>query len=122
MRRLASWRITACAIVFVARTLTSDASAQEVASPDDASALAAPLRAEAARLPRLRSVLVSWRGQLVAEHYATGVRATTPANIKSAAKSVLAALTGIAIDRGHIKDVRTPIVTWFPELRSDKDT
>ena len=100
--------------------LAANAAAQEVPSPA-ALDIATPLRREAARLPRLRSVLVSWRGDLVAEHYAPGVRATVPANIKSAAKSVIAALTGIAIERGHITDVRTPIVTWFPELRQDKD-
>ena len=79
------------------------------------------LQARAAALPRLRSLLVSRRGELVAEYHARGVRATTPANIKSASKSLIATLTGIALDRGLITSVRQPVATWFPELRQDKD-
>jgi CubicO group peptidase (beta-lactamase class C family) len=75
----------------------------------------------AADLPQLRSLLVSWRGEIVAEHYARGVRATSLANIKSASKSIIATLVGIAIERGAIKGVREPIVTWFPDLRRDPD-
>jgi CubicO group peptidase (beta-lactamase class C family) len=79
------------------------------------------LRDAASELPQLRSILVSWRGELVAEHYATGVRPGAPANVKSASKSIIAALVGIAIERGVIKSVREPIVTYFPELRRDPD-
>lgn len=79
------------------------------------------LGAAASELPELRSLLVSWRGTLIAEHYARGVRPTTLANVKSASKSIIAVLVGIAIDRGLIKSVREPIVSYFPELRSDPD-
>jgi CubicO group peptidase (beta-lactamase class C family) len=72
--------------------------------------------AELRQLPRLRSLLVSWRGQLVLEHYFGGARAHQPANIKSAAKSALSALVGIAIDQGLIRDVRQPIGPYFPDL------
>ena len=79
------------------------------------------LRAAASELPQLRSLLVSWRGDLVAEHYGNGVRASGLANVKSASKSIIATLVGIAIERGLIKSVREPIVTYFPELRQDAD-
>ena len=36
----------------------------------------------AAELPRIHSLLVSWRGALVLERYFNGRRATSPANIK----------------------------------------
>ena len=75
----------------------------------------------ASGLPQLRSLLVSWRGELVAEHYAPGVRASGLANVKSVSKSIIAALVGIAIDRGLIKSVEVPIATYFPELRKDPD-
>jgi CubicO group peptidase (beta-lactamase class C family) len=75
----------------------------------------------ASDLPQLRSLLVSWHGQLIAEHYARGVRGNAVANIKSASKSIIAALIGIAIDRGLIKNLQEPIVTFFPELRHDVD-
>jgi len=77
--------------------------------------------ASATRLPQLRSLLVSHHGQLVSEYYAKGVRPTGLANIKSASKSLISTLVGIAIDRGLIKGLREPIVTWFPELRNDAD-
>ena len=73
--------------------------------------------AEAARdLPRLHSLLVSWRGELVLERYFNGARAARPANVKSVSKSVISALVGIAIDRGLIEDVSRPIAEFFPGL------
>ena len=78
-------------------------------------------RTAAVALPQLHSLLVSHRGRIVLEYYAPGQGATRPANIKSASKSVIAALVGIAIDRGLIRGVDEPIVRWFPELKRDSD-
>lgn len=76
----------------------------------------------ASKLPRLHSLLVSWRGELVLERYFNGARPTRLANMKSASKSVISALVGIAIDRGHIPSVRQPIGSYFQDLLSaDKD-
>jgi CubicO group peptidase (beta-lactamase class C family) len=72
-------------------------------------------------LPRLHSLLVSRGGELVIERYYNGARAARPANIKSASKSIISALVGIAIERRLIPAVDTPIVTWFPELTKDRD-
>src|SRR5689334_16861501 len=62
---------------------------------------ASPLDLKAAgdagvKLPRLRSLLVSWRGDLVLERYYNGASVTRLANIKSASKSVISTLVGIA--------------------------
>jgi len=77
---------------------------------------------EAAReLPRLHSLLVSREGELLFEKYYNGTTASRPANIKSASKSVISALVGIALERGLIPGVRTPLVTYFPELARDPD-
>jgi CubicO group peptidase (beta-lactamase class C family) len=65
--------------------------------------------ARAAELPRLRSLLVFQRDTLRREQYFHGARAEQPANIKSASKSVISALAGIAIARGQLRDVRQPI-------------
>jgi CubicO group peptidase (beta-lactamase class C family) len=81
----------------------------------------ASARAAAALLPRLHGLAVSHRGQLVFEYYAPGHGATRLANIKSASKSIIATLVGIAIDRRLIGGVNEPIVRWFPELRKDPD-
>jgi CubicO group peptidase (beta-lactamase class C family) len=59
----------------------------------------------AAELPRLRSLLVFQRDTLRRERYYHGARAEQPANIKSASKSVISALVGIAIARGELRDV-----------------
>jgi len=76
----------------------------------------------AAGLPQLRSLVVSWRGEIVLDHHARGVRPNGPANVKSVSKSVISALVGIAIERGLIKSVDEPIVSYFPELRRDDDS
>jgi CubicO group peptidase (beta-lactamase class C family) len=78
--------------------------------------------AAARTLPRLHSLLVSHRGEVVFEEYYNGTRRDRPANIKSASKSVISALVGIAVDRKLIPVVGTPIVTYFPELARDQDT
>ena len=66
-------------------------------------------------LPRLRSLLISVDGKLVAERYFHGARATQAENLKSASKSILSALVGIALDRGYVKSVNEPIEIFFPE-------
>ena len=87
---------------------------------------AAPNQFEAAvkaaeQLPRLKSLLVSHRGTLVVERYFNGARAAQPANIKSASKSVIAALVAIAVAKGHIKSAGQPILDYFPELAKDPE-
>jgi CubicO group peptidase (beta-lactamase class C family) len=69
-----------------------------------------------AGLPRLHSLLVSWRGTTLLERYYHGSRVDRLADLKSVSKSVLSALVGIAIDRGLLKGVDQPIGPFFPEL------
>ncbi len=75
----------------------------------------------AGTLPRLHSLLVSWNGELVLERYYNGVRPNRLANLKSASKSVISALVGIAIERGDISGVDQPIAEYFAELLSNED-
>jgi CubicO group peptidase (beta-lactamase class C family) len=70
----------------------------------------------ASGLPRLHSLLVSHRGELVLERYFNGRRAASLANIKSASKSVISALVGIAIERGHLGGVTQPLTAFFPDI------
>ena len=81
----------------------------------------ASARTAAAALPSLHSLLVSTEGHLVLEYYAKGYRASRVANIKSASKSIISTLVGIAIHRKIIPGVGEPIVRWFPELRRAAD-
>ena len=75
----------------------------------------------AAELPRLHSLLVSRHGEVVLERYFNGRRATSQANIKSASKSVISALVGIAVHRGFIPSVTQPIAAYFPDVLSKAD-
>jgi CubicO group peptidase (beta-lactamase class C family) len=65
----------------------------------------------AAALPRLRAVIVARDGAVLAERLFRGPSMETPTNIKSASKSVLAAITGAALYRRLIENVETPIAT-----------
>lgn len=73
---------------------------------------AAVERAEA--LPRIRSLIVLHEGVAVHESYLRGARRNAPHNIKSASKSVMSALVGIAVDQG-ILDLDQPVADFFPE-------
>jgi CubicO group peptidase (beta-lactamase class C family) len=121
--------VVACASVFAAtagdtgqRPPAASPAAAEVPAPD-------PVRvwnpdsvdAEARKLPRLHSILVSRGGQIVFERYYNRSHRDRHANIKSAAKSVVSALVGIALDRGLIPNVQTPIAKYFPELTRATD-
>ena len=80
------------------------------------------LREAAATLPQLHTLRVSHKGALVAEYDDRPARRTAPANIKSASKSVIAALVGVAVEQGHVPSVHTTIARWFPQVRKDADT
>jgi CubicO group peptidase (beta-lactamase class C family) len=96
--------LTLTAVLLLAAPACSDAGiaatpAGQVRSPTtgaDASLLADALT-EAEALPRLNSIIIARNGQILAERVYRGPSLDTPVNIKSASKSVLAALAGIAI-------------------------
>ena len=68
----------------------------------------------ASMLPRTRSLLVHWNGDLVRETYFGGTTPATRANIKSASKSVISALVGIAIQQRKIRDVHQTLGRLLP--------
>jgi CubicO group peptidase (beta-lactamase class C family) len=131
MRALAIALLT---VTLAAQSVSHVESRQQAASPvppRPAPASQGEVQAQAPRLedalklarelPRLHSLLVSVNGQLVLEQYFNGARAARLANVKSVSKSIISALTGIAIARGLIPAVDTPIVSWFPELKTSRD-
>ncbi|MDR6125881.1 CubicO group peptidase (beta-lactamase class C family) [Sphingomonas sp. SORGH_AS802] len=74
-------------------------------------AILADAVAQASRLPRLRSLLVLRDGQVLAEQrFNGGPSLDRPVNIKSASKSVLSALVGIAIAKGALTGVDQPVL------------
>ena len=74
----------------------------------------------AQQLPRLHSLLISQHGDLVFERYYNGTDSHRPQNMKSASKSVISALIGIAIDEGIIESVDVKIADYFPEIISEQ--
>ena len=66
-------------------------------------------------MPRLHSLLVSQRGQLVLERYFNGFGPDDLANVKSVSKSIVSALVGIAIQQGYISRVDAQIGEYFAE-------
>lgn len=63
----------------------------------------------------INSLLVSQHGELVAEKYYGRMNANRGSNIKSASKSLLSILIGIAIDNGFLEGVHQPIGDFFPD-------
>jgi CubicO group peptidase (beta-lactamase class C family) len=78
-------------------TLAIPAAAQEN------SATFATLLDEAESLAPLETVIVFRNGEIVAERGYRGNSVTDPTNIKSASKSIVSALVGIAIDKGVLE-------------------
>lgn len=74
------------------------------------------IQRRAASLPDLHSLLISQHGEIVHEAYFNGRDRNRPANTKSASKSIISAIVGIAIERGYVDGVDQPIADFFPEL------
>ena len=79
------------------------------------------IRAAAAALPRLQSLLVSRHGKLVFEYYAKGVGPTRVTNVKSVSKSIISALVGIAIDRRILEGRQPTDRSLLPGAHKDPD-
>jgi CubicO group peptidase (beta-lactamase class C family) len=69
---------------------------------------------QAAQLPKLRSLLVQWRDTLVAERYFRGATAARPANAKSASKTILSAMVGVALADGTLRGLDQPLSALLP--------
>lgn len=74
----------------------------------DAAALA-PAIAHAAALPQLRSLIVAQDGAVLAERVFRGPGLDAPVNIKSASKTLIATLAGIALDKGVLSGLDQPV-------------
>ncbi|MCC5941887.1 MAG: serine hydrolase [Balneolaceae bacterium] len=66
----------------------------------------------------INSLLISQHGDLITEQYYGSMNAARGNNIKSASKSVLSILIGIAIDQGYLESVDQTIEEFFPDYFS----
>ena len=77
---------------------------------------------EAASISPLRAVVVAHDGEVIAERGYRGASVDSPANIKSASKTVMSALVGIAIDKGLLEGTDQPVAPLLrDQLPPDPD-
>ena len=108
-------RLVLAFVVFVSVIVCSSLSALSFqgTSPLDAAVKAA------SELPRLHSLLVSRRGELILERYFNGRRATTPANVKSYRRALSPSVGIASIENCSISN--TPSDAIFRALSSAAD-
>ncbi|MFC6486783.1 serine hydrolase domain-containing protein [Nitratireductor sp. GCM10026969] len=81
-----------------------------------------PILDDAEELTPLHSVVVAHEGAIVAERGYRGHSPESSANIKSASKSIMSALVGIAIDKGVLEGTEQKIAELLPDdLPADPD-
>jgi CubicO group peptidase (beta-lactamase class C family) len=68
---------------------------------------------DASAIPRFRSLLVARHGRLVAEYYFGSGDSTTLFDVRSVTKSVVCALTGIALRDGVLPGTAAPIARYL---------
>jgi len=69
----------------------------------------------AADHPPIIDVVIATRDTILAHDHWRGGGLDRATNVKSVSKSLLSALVGIALERGDLDTVETPIRTWFSE-------
>nr|WP_290698929.1 serine hydrolase [Halomonas sp. UBA3074] len=105
MRSLLLLVSTACAMLSAASASAAAPSATSLAS----------LESDTAELNRVHSVVIAYDGEIIHEIHQGGPGVASPANIKSLSKTVLAAITGAAIEADIIESVDQPMVALFGE-------
>ncbi|WP_249871788.1 serine hydrolase domain-containing protein [Oceanobacillus saliphilus] len=68
---------------------------------------------------KVDSALVQRNNTVIFEYYRNNKMKEKQHKIYSVTKSILSALIGIAIDKGYIEHVNTPIINYFPRLNKD---
>lgn len=78
---------------------------------------------KAQSLDQLHSLIIAQRGEVIAAETFRGPKLDTPVNVKSVSKSLVSALTGIAIAKGEIPSLDTqvaPLIARQVPRRADK--
>ncbi len=70
---------------------------------------------EARDISSLRSLLIQQNGKLITEQYFRNGARNKAMNTKSASKSIISLLAGIAVDKGYIESVDDRISKYLPE-------
>lgn len=70
---------------------------------------------KADQIERVRTLIIQQEGEILAQKSFNGRNIERPFNIKSASKSIIGLLTGIAVEKGYIPSVEESIKNYFPE-------
>ncbi|KQT55146.1 MULTISPECIES: serine hydrolase domain-containing protein [unclassified Aureimonas] len=120
LHRLASATLAAVLVTAPVATAQTNAAAKAAPSANAAAAIPSGSFDEALRraesLPGLKTLLVAQDGRKLVEEGFHGANTARSTNIKSASKSIVSALVGVAIDKGLLKGPDQPIAEI---LRSD---
>lgn len=73
------------------------------------------IQRQASEINSVTSLLIQQKGELLSERYFNGMNEGRSTNIKSASKSIISLLTGIAVDKGFIDSVNEPIRSYFKD-------
>ena len=65
----------------------------------------------------IAGIVVQKKGEIVYERYFDGFTSKDTIHTMSVTKSIISALTGIAIDKGYIKSTDQKILEFFPEYK-----
>ncbi len=68
-----------------------------------------------AGIDRLNALIIAQDGKILAERAFRGPRLTTPVNVKSVSKSLLAAIAGVAVDKGLLPGSEMKIAPVFAD-------
>jgi CubicO group peptidase (beta-lactamase class C family) len=63
----------------------------------------------------VQSLMIEKEGDLLHEEFRSGMTRNSTTNIKSASKSIISLLVGIAIDKGFLESTDQPIAEFFPK-------
>lgn len=73
------------------------------------------IQEKASDITSLTSLLIQQNERLITQHYLNGMQQGENTNIKSASKSIISLLVGIAVDEGFIRDINQPIKNYFSD-------
>ncbi|MDZ7659915.1 serine hydrolase [Fodinibius sp.] len=90
-----------------------NADARSISSADSVSLQ--QIQQSASSINSVTSLLIQQNGKQLAEFYFNGMEKGEPTNIKSASKSIISLLVGIAVENGYIKTVNQPIEPYFED-------
>ena len=122
MEKPSTRRLIELGLVAAATLLALSSAAQAQSEATQISEQLDAILEEAEDLDPLETVIVARDGDILVERGYGGSSVTDPTNIKSASKTIISALVGIAIDRGILEGVDQPITPILEdELPDDPD-